>query len=159
MMSTENSQQLERKAASVARAELKSSLLSAIRSTFKRQSGKMQQSTVTNKFVDGLLDRMSINSPKYSFTEHFGSDKSGTQGATSRSESEVKSFQRHLGSKVVPVAAHHRSGADVRAFNKNRRYLAKNHIARALNNTNALDKLATAIGESRAVIITSQIDF
>lgn len=158
-MSTENIQQLERKAANVARNELKVSLLSAINATFKRRTGAMEKSTVSNKFIDGLLDRITLNSPHYSFKEHFGSAKTGTQGPSSRSDSDVKSFARHLSGKTIQVSAHHRAGGEVRGFSKNRKYLAKHHISRALNNTNALDKLATAIGESRSVIITSQIDF
>ncbi|RYG12578.1 MAG: hypothetical protein EOO07_18845 [Chitinophagaceae bacterium] len=156
----DESMQLEKKAASKARVALKSTFLSEIKRTFHRgKSGELEKSTVTTKFADGLLDRLSLVSPHYSFKNHFGSTLHGTQGETSRRGASVRSFVRHLKGKDVQVSAYSRGGGTVAAMQKNRKYLVYNHIARALKKTTALDTLATELGNSRAVIITSQIDF
>lgn len=149
----------ERKAGSAARGALKASLLSEIRSTFKRRSGNLEKSNVTAKYKEGRLDRLVLNSPHYSFKNHYGSSLTGTQEATDRNGAAVKSFQRHLQGKTVQVQAHQRDGGNVRSLRKNRDYKAHNHIAKALKQTNALETLATALGENRMVLITSQIDF
>ncbi|MEN9907129.1 MAG: hypothetical protein RLZZ540_270 [Bacteroidota bacterium] len=150
---------LERKAGNTARTELKTSVLSQIKRTFHKRSGDLEKSNVNARYKAGLLDRLVLNMPRYSFQSHFGSAKTGTQKASQRQGGAVKSFQRHLKGKTVEVAAHQRAGGTVQAFNKNRSYKAYNHIARALQQTKALDNLATSLGNNRAVQITSQIDF
>lgn len=149
----------ERKAGSIARVALKASLLSQIKSTFGRRSGVLEKSTVNAKYKNGSLDRLTISSPKYSFTQHFGSTLTGTQKATERKATTVKSFQRHLEGLAVQVKSHDRKGTSVRAMRKNEPYKATSHISKALNQTNALKDLATALGKNRMVLITSQIDF
>jgi hypothetical protein len=149
----------ERKAGNLAKNALKASLLTQIKGSFHRRSGALEKSTVNSRMKGGRLDRLVINSPKYSFTQHFGSSLTGTQKATERKGSTVKTFQRHLEGKVASVSAYERSGGSVKAFNKNIGYRTHNHIARALKQTNALDVLATSVGQNRAVLITSQIDF
>jgi len=150
---------LERKAGNTARAELRSSVLAQIRNTFHKRSGNLEKSTVNTRYKGGLLDRLVLNSPRYSFQSHFGSDKYGTQKPSAREGAAVKSFQRHLKGKTIDIQSHERSGGAVVAFTKNRNYKAYNHISRALQQTQALENLATALGNSRAVLITSQIDF
>jgi hypothetical protein len=149
----------ERKAGNLAKNALKASLISQIKSTFHRRSGTLEKSTVNSRMRDGRLDRLILNSPKYSFTQHFGSSLTGTQKATERKGTSVKSFQRHLEGKVASISAYERQGGTVKAFNKNIGYRTHNHISRALKQTNALDVLATSLGQNRVVLITSQIDF
>jgi hypothetical protein len=158
-MATIDIEQEERKAGTIARIALKASLISKIKATFNRRSGTLEKSTVLARYKQARLDRLVINSPKYSFTQHFGSTKTGTQKATTRNAANVKSFQRHLNEKVTQVGAHSRSGGTVSAFNKKERYSATNHIARALQQTNALEVLATSLGKNRITNITSQIEF
>lgn len=149
----------ERKAGNIAKNALKASYLTQIKSTFHRRSGALEKSTVNSRMKDGRLDRLIINSPDYSFKQHFGSSLTGTQKATERKGATVKTFERHLNGKAVSVSAYERQGGSVKAFNKNIGYRTHNHIARALKQTNALEVLATSLGENRVVLITSQIDF
>jgi hypothetical protein len=158
-MATIDIEAQERKAGTIARIALKASLISQIRTTFKRRTGTLEKSTVLARYKQARLDRLVINSPKYSFTQHYGSVKTGTQKASTRKASTVKSFQRHLEGMVTNVTAHSRSSGSVNAFNKNEPYSAKNHIAKALQQTNALQVLATSLGENRIALITSQIEF
>lgn len=154
-----NIEALERKAGNAARTALKASLINQIQRTFHRRTGTLLKSTVLARYRDGRLDRLVLDSPKYSFTQHFGSSLSGTQKATERKGTTVKSFQRHLEGMVTQVEAHERKGGFVKAFNKNEPYGAHDHLSRALKQTPALDNLATALGNHRAVLIASQIDF
>jgi hypothetical protein len=149
----------ERKAGNIAKNALKVSLITQIQGSFHRRSGGMEESTVNSQMKDGRLDRLVINTPKYSFTQHFGTSLTGTQKPTERKGASVKSFQRHLEGKVSSVSAHVRTGGSVKAFNKNIDYKASNHIAKALKQTNALEVLATSLGENRIVLVTSQINF
>lgn len=160
MTNTSNFETIERNAGNVARASLQASYLSQIRRTFRRgKTGKLEKSSVRTKYRSGWLDRLILVSPKYSFQEHFGSNKTGTQKETQRRAGNVKSFIRHRKGKSETVRPHRRSGGSVKAFNKNRRYTAKDHITRALRNTNALEVLATSLGENRIVLVASQINF
>lgn len=149
----------ERKAGNIARTALKASLINQIQRTFHRRKGNLLKSTVLARYKDGRLDRLVLNSPKYSFTEHFGSSLSGTQKPTERKATSVKSFQRHLEGMVTEVKAHERKATSVKGFNKNEPYAARDHLSRALKQTPALENLATALGNHRAVLIASQIDF
>lgn len=149
----------ERKAGNIAKNALKASLVTQIKNTFHRGSGELEKSTVSSRMKDGRLDRLTINSPHYSFKLHFGSSLTGTQEQTNRRPAFVKSFQRHLDSKTIIIAPSARKGGSVKAFKKNIHYKAHNHIAKALNQTNALKVLATSLGNNRMVLITSQIDF
>lgn len=158
-MESVNILDLEKKAASEARSALKAAMISQIKKTFHRRSGALEKSNVSAKFRDDRLDRLTINQPHYSFKNHYGSSLTGTQKDSTRKSTSVKTFQRHFKGKKIEVTAHERSGGSVAAMRKNIRYKAHNHIARALQQTNALQKLATALGQNRAVLITSQIDF
>jgi ABC-type lipoprotein release transport system permease subunit len=149
----------EKKAGNKAAAALRSALRAQIKSDFQSRSGAMERSNVTARFKEGNLDRLVMHSPHYSFTEHFGSSLTGTQKQTVRSGSTVRSFQRHIKGETSFVQAHTRSGGNVKAFRKNIHYKAKNHIAEALKSTEALNALATELGNNRIVLITSQIDF
>lgn len=149
----------ERKAGSIARTALKASLINQIKRTFHRRSGTMEKSTVLARYKNGRLDRLAINMPRYSFQQHFGSSLTGTQKATERKGTSVKSFQRHLEGMVTQVNAYDRKGGPVKAMRKNIKYGAHDHISRALKQTSALENLATALGKNRIVLITSQIDF
>ena len=149
----------ERKAGSIARVALKASLINQIKRTFHRRTGTLEKSTVNANYKVGRLDRLTLNMPRYSFQQHFGSSLTGTQKETERKGTSVKSFQRHLEGMVSEVKSHDRKGGSVRAMRKNIKYGAHDHISRALKQTNALEKLATALGKNRAVLITSQIDF
>ncbi|MBN8565216.1 MAG: hypothetical protein J0M25_00590 [Flavobacteriales bacterium] len=125
----------ERAAAIKAAAGLRAAYRSQVTSTFKRGTGKLQKSTFSSRFREGRLDRLVLSSPHYSFKNHFGSTKKG----------------------ITP--AHTRKGKPVKAHSKNRTYKGYNHIAEALKATNALEQLATDLGQNRAVLITSQINF
>lgn len=149
----------ERKAGNVARTALKASLISQIHKTFHRRTGTLLKSTVLARYKNGRLDRLVLQSPKYSFTQHFGSSLSGTQKPTERKGTTVKSFQRHLEGMVTQVKSYDRKGGSVKGFNKNEPYGAHDHLSRALKQTPALENLATALGNHRAVLIASQIDF
>jgi hypothetical protein len=149
----------ERKAGSIARAALKASLINQIKRTFHRRTGTLEKSTVNANYKVGRLDRLTLNMPRYSFQQHFGSSLTGTQKETERKGTSVKSFQRHLEGMVTEVKSHDRRGGSVRAMRKNIKYGAHDHISRALKQTNALENLATALGKNRIVLITSQIDF
>jgi hypothetical protein len=150
----------ERKAARRASNLLKSAIRSQISKTFTRRTGKMDESTVTPRYDNtGLLDRISLESPVYSFQLHFGSTKKGKQGSTTRKLSYVRDYARVLHGKTQFMAAHRRRGGRVAPMNKNIEYKAYDHIGKAMKSTNALQQLATDIAENRAVNITSQIDF
>ena len=149
----------ERKAGGIARTALKASLLNQIKRTFHKRSGTLLKSTVNARYKEARLDRLTISSPKYSFTQHYGSSKTGTQKATERKATSVKSFQRHLEGMVTAVKSHERSASSVKAFNKNEPYNAHDHLSRALKQTNALEVLATSLGQNRITNITSQIEF
>jgi hypothetical protein len=125
----------ERAAGLKAAAALRAAYRMQIKSTFKRNSGTLEKSNISPRYRQGRLDRLVITSPHYSFKNHFGSTKKG----------------------MTPV--HSRKGKPVKAHSKNRQYKAFNHIALALKATNALEQLATDLGNNRAVLITSQIDF
>ena len=149
----------EKKAAAKARVALKSSIINQIRATFKKRSGNLEKSNATTRFKDARLDRLTIQSPRYSFTQHYGSNKTGSQKATTRSGGEVRSFDRFLNGKNQSVKSHRRNTTTVKAFNKNEPYRATNHLGKALRQTNALETLATELGENRITNITSQIEF
>jgi hypothetical protein len=149
----------ERKAGKIAAAALKASLINQIKRTFHRRTGTMEKSTVLPRYKDARLDRLVLQMPRYSFQQHFGSSLTGTQKATERKGTSVKSFQRHLEGLVTQVESHDRSGGPVKAMRKNIKYSAHDHISRALKQTAALENLATALGKNRMVLITSQIDF
>jgi len=135
-MQDANFEAKERAAALKAAAGLRAAYRTQIKSTFNRgKSGKLEKSTFTPRFRDGRLDRLVLVSPHYSFKNHFGSTKKGT------------------------TPAHSRNGHPVKAHTKNRNYNAFNHIALAFKSTNALEQLATDLGENRIVLITSQIQF
>lgn len=158
-MANTNIEALERKAGNIARTALKASLINQIQRTFHRRTGLLLKSTVLARYREGRLDRLIINSPKYSFTQHYGSSLPGVQKPTERKGTNVKSFQRHLEGKTTTVKSYDRAGGSVVGFNKNERYGMHNHLSRALKQTNALEVLATALGNHRAVLIVSQIDF
>jgi len=159
-MDKSNFQAEERKAGNKAAAALRGAFRSKIQSTFHRRTGAMQdKSTVTPRYRDGVLDRLVLASPRYSFIHHFGSTKTGKTGSLQRDGADVKSFTRHLEGMVRQVSAHKRSGGFVVAHNKGIDYKSKNHISEALKATNALEVLATELGENRIVNISSQIDF
>jgi len=149
----------ERKAGSIARSALKASYINQIKNTFQRKSGLSEKSTVLARYKEGHLDRLVLNTPHYSFKSHFGSSKTGTQKESTRRDSNVKSFSRHINGESVLVNSYTRRGGTVKAFNKNRNYNATNHIAKALQQTTALENLATALGNNRIVLVTSQINF
>lgn len=149
----------ERKAGRKAATTLRKDIRSQIQRFFHERSGDLAKSTVTSRYKDGQLDRLVLNMPRYSFQSHFGSTKTGIQKPTSRKGAEVKGFQRHVKGKTIDVQSYTRSGGNVVGFNKNRNYRAYNHIARVLQQTKALEVLATDLGNNRAILITSQIDF
>lgn len=149
----------ERKAGNIARTALKASLINQIKRTFHRRSGTLEKSTVNANYKVGRLDRLTLNMPRYSFQQHFGSSLTGTQKETKRKGTSVKSFKRHLEGVVTEVKSHNRKGGSVRAMRKNIKYGRHDHITRALKQTPALENLATALGKNRMVLITSQIDF
>lgn len=153
----------EKKIGGAAAKALTASLRDQIQKTFDRRTGtgSLDKSVFNARYKDGRLDRLVMNSPVYSFTSHFGSDKKGNTAATNRKATEVRSFSRHLKKSVVehPVKSHSRKGGAVKAHIKGIEYKAKNHIAKAFRATNALNVLSTNLGTSRAIIITSQIDF
>lgn len=134
-MQDSNFEAKERAAAIKATVALRAAYRSQATSTFKRKSGKLEKSTFSPRYRVGRLDRIVLNSPHYSFKNHFGSTKKG----------------------VTP--AHERKGKPVKSHLKNRTYKGYNHIALALKAANALEQLATDLGQNRAVLITSQIDF
>jgi hypothetical protein len=68
----QNWQELERRAATRAAAALRSSMRSVIGETFTKRSGQMEESNVSARFKNGLVDRLVITSPRYSFIEHYG---------------------------------------------------------------------------------------
>lgn len=149
----------EKKAGSIARSALRSSYLNQVRGTFQRRSGNLEKSNFNTRYRDGRLDRLVLVTPGYSFKSHFGSTKTGTQKESHRNDSSVKSFTRHINGESIQITSHLRKGGTVKAFNKNRDYRATDHISKALKSTSALETLATALGNNRIVLITSQIDF
>lgn len=149
----------ERKAASKARSSLNVALRSSIKRKFKSRTGKMEKSNVTSRFRDGMLDRLVLNSPHYSFKNHFGSSLTGNTPETNRAETNVQAFVRKIKSKSISIEAHTRRATKVAAHNKGIQYKAYNHIADALKSSNALEQLATDLGNNRIVQIASQIDF
>lgn len=160
-MDSNDFQSQEKRLGSAAAKALTASFKNQIQKTFDRRTGALDETNVTARYKDGRLDRLVINSPKYSFTTHFGSEKKGDTGETNRKGTDVISFSRHLKNSVEDhsVKAHYRAGGVVKAHVKGIDYKATNHIAKAFRATNALHVLATQLGSSRAVLITSQIDF
>lgn len=160
-MENTNFEAQERKAGAKAASQLRAALRTEISSVFNRRSGALSKSTVGARYKDGALDRLVVTTPHYSFKEHFGSSLTGTTPTHARGGANVRSFQRYMGGglKVRQVAAHQRSGGAVASHVKGRSYESRNHIANALNATNALQELATALGTNRIVDITSQITF
>lgn len=149
----------ERKAGRKAATALRNDIRNQIKRSFDRRSGNLEKSTVTSRYKDARLDRLVLNMPRYSFQSHFGSTKTGTQKQTTRKSGEVKAFVRHVQGKTINISSHTRSGGSVVGFNKKINYKAYNHIARALATTRSLENLATDLGNNRAVLITSQINF
>jgi hypothetical protein len=47
--------------------------------TFHRRTGTLLKSTVNANYKVGRLDRLTLNMPRYSFQQHFGSSLTGTQ--------------------------------------------------------------------------------
>ncbi len=158
-MENRNIEADERKAGAKAARQLRAALRTEISSVFKRRSGNLEKSNVSARYREGHLDRLVLLMPHYSFKEHFGSSLPGTTPNYNRKGGAVKSFQRHIAGASVSVSAHSRTGGGVSAHVKGIKYESRNHIARALTSTNALEELATAIGQNRAVDITSQISF
>lgn len=151
--------QKERTAGNKAASSLRGSFRSKIKQLFQSRSGAMEKSNVTARYRDGFLDRLIIATPKYSFTKHFGSSLSGTTKQTERSASSVNSFVRHINGTTIQISAHERKATHVVAHVKGINYKSTNHISEALRETNALEQLATDLGENRIVDIASQIDF
>jgi len=151
----------ERLLGNAAAKALTASFRNQIKKTFDRRTGELDKTNVRARYKEGRLDRLVVNSPRYSFTTHFGSDKKGDTGETNRKGTEVRSFSRHLKNSVMDrdVKAHSRTGGTVKAHVKGIDYKATDHIAKAFRATNALNVLATQLGSSRAVLIVSQIDF
>lgn len=160
-MASTSFQAEERKAASRATRALTASFRAKIKSVFDRRSGKLEETNVRSRFRDGGLDRLVVNSPYYSFMNHFGSGKAGNTPTHSRGGANVRSFQRFMGGglQTRQVQAHSRSGGSVAAHIKGIQYKGHNHIADALQSTNALEQLATDLGENRIVNVVSQIQF
>lgn len=159
-MQTPNIQSLERKAGSAAANSLRAAFRVSIKTTFKRRSGAMEKSNVSAKYRDGNLDRLVHTAPHYSFKSHFGSTKTGTTPALSRSGASVKSFSRHINGKTVPVNSFSRSGGQVTNHRKGMRYKAYGHLSNAMRAAQpALEKLATELADNRAIIVVSKIDF
>ena len=148
----------EKKAGAKAARIITSAVRSTVSSHFERRSGEMEKSRASARYKVGHLDRLVLFSPHYSFKSHFGSTKPGATKANHRKDANVRSFERHYKGKLQTVAAHHRSGGAVAAHVKGIDYKSTNHIAEALNATNALEQLATDLGVNRIVKITSQID-
>lgn len=149
----------ERKAGSIARAALKASLINQIKRTFYKRTGDLLKSNVTARYKEARLDRLTIQTPKYSFTQHYGSTKRGIQKASNRDGGSVKSFTRHLNGNAFEVKAYSRKATTVKGFNKNRKYETRDHLTRVFKETNALEVLATSLGNNRITNITSQIKF
>lgn len=151
----------EKKIGNAAARALGASLQNQIKKTFDRRTGSLEKTNVRARYKDGRLDRLTINSPKYSFTTHYGSNKKGDTKETKRKATEVRSFERHLDNSIVEhtVKAHSRAGGTVKAHIKGIDYKATDHIAKAFRATNALNVLATELGNSRAVKIISQFDW
>lgn len=151
----------EKKIGSAAARALSASFRNQIKKSFDRRTGALEKTNVRARYKEGRLDRLTINSPKYSFTTHYGSAKKGTTKETNRRSTEVRSFARHLENSVIDheVKAHSRAGGKVKAHIKGINYRATDHIAKAFRATNALDVLATELGSSRAVKILSQFDW
>lgn len=159
-MDNPNFQASEKKAGAKAASALRSALRSSTIQAFKRRTGELEKNTkVSARYKDGTLDRLVLSAPHYSFKNHFGSTKTGFTGSSKRGPGNVKSFSRKMGDKTVQVKAHTRVGTFVVAHKKNRDYKAYGHISKGLQTTNALEVLATELGENRIVNITSQIDF
>lgn len=151
---------LEKKAGSAAASSLRAAFRTSIKSTFKRRTGTLEKSNVLPKYIDGNLDRLTLTSPHYSFKNHYGSGKTGVTKNTSRTGGSVKSFSRHIKGTTVKVNAFSRSGGQVSAHRKGIRYKAYGHLSKAMQNSDTiLEKLATDLGENRAVIVVSKIDF
>ncbi|PZO33177.1 MAG: hypothetical protein DCE86_05300 [Flavobacteriaceae bacterium] len=158
-MQIQDISQLEKKAANTASVLLRGAMRSEIKSVFKRRSGALEKTNVSPRFKDGRLDRLVISSPKYSFTWHYGSKKTGITPSYFRKGGAVKAFTMHLQSGPKEIPAHNRSGGIVKSHNKGIDYKSTNHIAKALSSGNVLENLATQLCENRAVLITSIIDF
>lgn len=150
----------DRKAGSAAANSLRAAFRTSIKSTFKRRTGTMEKTNVSARYRDFNLDRLTVTSPHYSFKSHFGSTKTGTTPAVSRSGASVQSFTRHINGKNVTVSAFSRSGGNVTNHRKGMRYKAYRHLSNAMRMAQpALEKLATELSENRAVIVVSKIDF
>lgn len=160
-MDNNNLEAHEKKIGAAAARALKASFLNQIKKTFDSRTGALEKTNVRARYREGRLDRLIINSPKYSFTTHYGSAKKGDTKQTNRSPTAVRSFARHLENSVVDhqVKAHSRAGGTVKAHIKGINYKATDHIAKVFRATNALDVLATELGNSRAVKILSQFDW
>lgn len=150
---------LEQKAARVASSTLQAALRSQIGTAFKRRTGMLENTGVRSVFRDGRLDKLTISSPHYSFKLHFGSVKTGKNKGLDRKGGSVRAYTRVVLNKTQRIENYRRSGSRVIAHDKKIDYKAHNHIAKALTSTSALQDLATALGNNRAVQISSQISF
>lgn len=152
-------EQKEREAGQRAAVALKTALRAKIGSTFKKRSGLLSKSTVSAKYREGRLDRLTIQSPHYSFKLHFGAAQKAKTPSFDREQHDVNSFSRVVSGKNQTVKAHKRKNSKISAHAKGVKYKAYNHIADAIKSSNALEVLATELSENRAVKISSQINF
>lgn len=158
-MQDPNFENKERAAGLKAAAALRAAYRTIVKSTFKRKSGSEEKSNFSPRFREGRLDRIVMQAPHYSFKKHYGSTKTGITKTTNRSGHSVKAHTRQYEGMVRSVRAHNRKATVVVPHKKNIDYKAYNHIAMALKATNALEQLATELGQNRIIQITSQIDF
>jgi hypothetical protein len=158
-MQDPNFEAKERAAGLKAAAALRGAYRNIVKSTFKRKSGTEEKSNFSPRFREGRLDRIVMQAPHYSFKKHYGSTKTGTNKASKRSAHAVKAHTRQYEGMVRTVRAHNRRATTVGPYKKNIDYKAYNHIAMALKASNALNQLATELGQNRIISITSQIDF
>lgn len=150
----------ERAAGKKAASSLRANFRSEIKSTFQRRSGALGKTTVSSKYRNQGLDRLTLTTPHYSFKLHFGSSKQGDQKETTRSGSEVKSFRRHLKGSSIIVSSFPRRGGKVSAHKKNETYNPHGHLSRAMSKSqSALETLASELAENRIIQITSKINF
>ncbi|WP_417365881.1 hypothetical protein [Flavobacterium beibuense] len=157
-MATEETdwQSKEKAAAIKAVASLKRALNSSISKHFNSRSGQLRKSSVKDDIKDGMLDRLILKSPKYSFVLHHGYDAVEEVQPKNRKGSSVKPHFRG-GTDGTSISGYQRSGGSVSGFKRSSKFEGAGHITEAIYASNVLETLANDLAESRAVYVTSNI--
>lgn len=154
-MANDNWQEIEKRAGLKAARALRNALRSEISRAFRNRSGQIRKTNVSARFNRGLLDRLVITSPRYSFPQHYGYHwPDEVVKPHNRRANSVKSHFRGgaLGTGKI-ISSYFRKGSRVFSYRRDIENKPKEHFSAAIIDSNILETLATDLAESRSVKI------